>query len=501
MSSSPVPAAVTAASTVGLVRVLGRAQQYEWGKVGAASAVGQLLAAGAESESESASAAAPGGQINNEPFALDPSAHYAELWLGTHPSGPSAVRLADGSTAPLADYLGSSLPFLFKVLSVGAALSVQAHPDAALAAKLHSSRPSVYRDPHHKPELACAITKFEAMCAFRPLREVARHAEDFPELMAIIGPELAQRLRAQAESTASAGRPANIDQPNSAEQKALLREIFAAVMEPPAELLQQQLAAMLDRLQREGVTASVPSECADGGGAGAAAGESASSSASESASAPSSSPSSATSLPVGPLILRLASQYPGDVGLFAPLLLNCFSLPVGASLFLGPNEPHAYLSGDCVECMACSDNVVRAGLTPKLRDTKVLIDMLSYESRSVRDTIMRPVHIAPAVIEFAPPKEFAEFRLLRAEIGDGKAARAAELAALTGPALLLVFDGRGRAETQTQTHTRTAGGATQAHSQPLRRGDVFLVPAGAAVRLEADDKSTLLAFLCAANHQ
>ncbi|CAJ0750428.1 1406_t:CDS:2, partial [Entrophospora sp. SA101] len=30
-------------------------------------------------------------------------------------------------------------------------------------------------------------------------------------------------------------------------------------------------------------------------------------------------------------------------------------------IFLGANEPHAYLSG---ECMAASDNVVRAGLTP-----------------------------------------------------------------------------------------------------------------------------------------
>ena len=48
-------------------------------------------------------------------------------------------------------------------------------------------------------------------------------------------------------------------------------------------------------------------------------------------------------------------------------------------MFLGPNVPHAYLSGDCVECMACSDNVVRAGLTPKLIDVEVLCSMLEYK--------------------------------------------------------------------------------------------------------------------------
>jgi mannose-6-phosphate isomerase len=46
---------------------------------------------------------------------------------------------------------------------------------------------------------------------------------------------------------------------------------------------------------------------------------------------------------------------------------------------MAANEPHAYLSGDCVEVMATSDNVVRAGLTPKFRDVQVLCDMLTYK--------------------------------------------------------------------------------------------------------------------------
>ena len=64
---------------------------------------------------------------------VDPDTPYAELWLGTHPSGPTTLR--DGMT--LEHYVGGQLPFLFKVLSAGKALSIQAHPCKELAKELH----------------------------------------------------------------------------------------------------------------------------------------------------------------------------------------------------------------------------------------------------------------------------------------------------------------------------------------------------------------------------
>ena len=96
---------------------------------------------------------------------------------------------------------------------------------------------------------------------------------------------------------------------------------------------------------------------------------------------------------------RLWYDFPGDVGCFVIYFLNLIQLKPGEAMFLGPNLPHAYLSGiyrndsmffsnklrlvflsgDCIECMACSDNVVRAGLTPKLIDVPTLCDMLIYE--------------------------------------------------------------------------------------------------------------------------
>ncbi len=46
---------------------------------------------------------------------------------------------------------------------------------------------------------------------------------------------------------------------------------------------------------------------------------------------------------------------------------------------MSANEPHAYLAGELVECMAASDNVIRAGLTPKFKHTDALCDSLTYE--------------------------------------------------------------------------------------------------------------------------
>ena len=47
----------------------------------------------------------------------------------------------------------------------------------------------------------------------------------------------------------------------------------------------------------------------------------------------------------GELLLRLNSQFPGDVGCFCIYFLNHIVLQPGEAMFLGPNLPHAYLAG------------------------------------------------------------------------------------------------------------------------------------------------------------
>ena len=64
----------------------------------------------------------------------------------------------DGTS--LEQAVGGQLPFMFKVLSAGKALSIQAHPCKLLARDLHRDNPKEYADDNHKPELAVALTPF-----------------------------------------------------------------------------------------------------------------------------------------------------------------------------------------------------------------------------------------------------------------------------------------------------------------------------------------------------
>ena len=85
----------------------------------------------------------------------------AEWWLGTHPNGPASFE--DGTE--LRSVTGD-LPYLLKVLAAAEPLSLQAHPTADQAVDGH--RRGVYPDANAKPELLCALTRFEALCGMRP---------------------------------------------------------------------------------------------------------------------------------------------------------------------------------------------------------------------------------------------------------------------------------------------------------------------------------------------
>lgn len=85
--------------------------------------------------------------------------------------------------------------------------------------------------------------------------------------------------------------------------------------------------------------------------------------------------------------LRLWKHFPEDRGCFSAFFLNVLDLQPGEALFQPANEPHAYLEGVAVECMANSNNVVRAGCTGKFIDREVLLSMLAY--REDPPTILR----------------------------------------------------------------------------------------------------------------
>jgi len=59
----------------------------------------------------------------------------------------------------------------------------------------------------------------------------------------------------------------------------------------------------------------------------------------------------------------------------------------GEWFLITPDVPHAYLSGELMECMINSDNVVRGGLTPKIKDVETLLSILPYNDMQTRQLL------------------------------------------------------------------------------------------------------------------
>ena len=92
--------------------------------------------------------------------------------------------------------------------------------------------------------------------------------------------------------------------------------------------------------------------------------------------------------PVFKWLMKLAEDYPADIGVLSPILLNLICLEPGQAIFLDAGELHAYLEGLGIELMANSDNVLRGGLTPKHVDAPELLRVLKFEDRDV--SLLKP---------------------------------------------------------------------------------------------------------------
>jgi mannose-6-phosphate isomerase len=157
----------------------------------------------------------------------------------------------------------------------------------------------------------------------------------------------------------------------------------------------------------------------------------------------------------------LATRHPGDMGVIVAMLLNEVRLLPGQALYVPPRRPHAYLSGTGIELMAGSDNVLRAGLTPKHVDVPELLSVTSFDP-SPADVIEPERHPGEEVYVTPAP----EFRLSRLDAAQRPVLPAA------GPQLLLCADG--------EVHLRR-----DAEELDLRRGNaVFVEHQGGPIQVE-----------------
>ncbi|WOH07639.1 hypothetical protein DCAR_0727072 [Daucus carota subsp. sativus] len=383
-------------------------QNYDWGRVGYESAVARLY-------------------CKNSGVEIDENKCYAELWMGTHASGPSFVVGENGEESlkswiennpgvlgdKVFDKWNTNLPFLFKVLSIAKALSIQAHPDKKLAELLHRTQPDMYKDDNHKPEMVLAITDFEALCGFTDLEELQDILRDFREVSEVVG-------------TAYTDQVLNCTEKDEVNKKASLQALFTKLMSTSKEVISGVLAKLINRLNLESKARELTSKEA--------------------------------------LVLRLQKQYPDDIGIIAALLFNYIKLKPGEALYLGANEPHAYIFGECIECMATSDNVVRAGLTPKKRDTEILCSMLTYKQGSPE--ILPGVNINSSIKRYTPPLD--EFEIDHCVLKDENSV---VFPAVPSPSIFLVTAGNGTMKSEAE--------------EIVSEGDVLFAPANTRISVTA----------------
>ncbi|KAF8196857.1 mannos-6-phosphate isomerase [Mycena galopus ATCC 62051] len=398
-----------------IFKIVPTTQKYDWGKIGTNSKVAQFASA----------SKIPG-------FTLEESAPYAELWMGTHPKSPSRVLESNAILSehlaahpeligkPVADRFDASngnLPFLFKVLAIEKALSIQTHPDKATAEILFAQQPDIYKDANHKPEMALALTPFSALCGFLPLPTIATYLRTTPELTALIPATIVTEFVTIAGSS----------NPTGPAEKVALKNLFAAVMTAEEALVKSQLDILVARYKAGG--AKVEGESQD----------------------------------IVDLVLRLDSQFPGDIGIFCSFLLNYVHLKPGQAIFLGAGEPHAYISGDIMECMANSDNVIRAGLTPKLRDIPNLVSGLTYEAALPSKHVVFPTPFRTALSSTLYDPPIPEFSVVQVSVGAGAKETHPTVA---GPSIAIATEGAGSV-----SWTGDSSGLN------ISQGDVFFIGA------------------------
>ncbi|KAJ5158690.1 uncharacterized protein N7500_008341 [Penicillium coprophilum] len=324
---------------------------------------------------------------------LDASETYSEMWMGTYPSVPSRIR----STGELLsehlknnpDLIGQSLcksrygpdiPFLPKVLSFAKALPLQIHPDKALAERLHAKDPEKFGDSNHKPEIAIALSRFESFVGFKPLHEIAELIRLKP---------LEQFIPTHEKFDEEA-----------------LRQLCKTLLRLPPDTVSETITKLQDTpLSEFGNNENVPS-----------------------------------------LLDRLSKQYSkfDNGNLVAALLMNYMVLEPGEAICVPADGIHAYLSGDIIECMARSDNVLNTGFCPRADrdDVELFAEALTFKPHSPQDSLLpskkSSIGQKGRSVEYAPP--ISEFNVLGVILSSTQSEKHRVLGS---PSILVVIQGPG----------------------------------------------------------
>lgn len=286
--------------------------------------------------------------------------------MGAHPNGCSNVETEDGLIS-LSEFISSDmtstlsedtaqkygeLPFLFKVLAAERPLSIQVHPnrqDAEIGYEQEEKRGTPisalcrnYKDSNHKPELIYALTPFKAMNGFRCLDEIST-------MLSIIDSVIVNDILKKSSKQT---------------EPAFIKSVFIGLLSLESEDRIAAIASLTSYARAH------------------------------------------STLPPFDLIKNLVAEYPDDIGVFSPLLLNVIDLEPGEVMYLDARTPHAYVRGTGLEIMANSDNVLRAGLTEKHIDIEELVKCTDFVSKNLNTLTLQPISKSGERIYPTPALDF-----------------------------------------------------------------------------------------------
>lgn len=356
---------------------------------------------------------------------------FAEYWMGAHPLAPSELITDQGPqslysvikeypnevlSATVYNRFGE-LPYLFKVQDVKDILSIQVHPSKSEAEKGFDREEAEgipinapyrnYKDRNHKPELLVALSEFWLLHGFRQNAEIEKILGETPEFNVLL-PYF---------------------------KKEGLKALYQFVM----EMEQPEINALLINLVKREIRRKNDGELTK-------------------------------ELP-GWWIAKLFApkEEIGDIdrAVFSIYFFNIVKVNPGESVFQGAGVPHAYLEGQTIELMANSDNVLRAGLTPKHIDVPELMKHTIFES------------IVPEVMQGNPlltgekvyPCPVRDFGIAQIELSSSVA-----YSSITKSLEIIIA---------------TEGGAFINNSLVLKRGEAVVIFAGESYTIQASGHCTL----------
>ncbi|AKV55573.1 mannose-6-phosphate isomerase [Bifidobacterium actinocoloniiforme DSM 22766] len=300
----------------------------------------------------------------------------AEMWFSGHPQSPSTLRLPDGGGLPLTQAIqrdpqgmvgqedsedfGPVLPYLFKVISARIPLSLQVHPldfearagfNRENAAGVPLSAPErSFKDTLAKNEMVVALEPFTASVGFAPISTQLQilRVVDHPVAQRMVDALVTHRFRrgttpagfAQADAMMPVS---SLAWPDS--RRRVFRAFYTAVSAQAGDA-GELTPALLDADRR------IHSRKAHDAIVNA---------------------------------LQAAQAFPGDPSVLALLMMNAVCLDEGESVYIPAGTPHAYIHGAAAEIMTNSDNVLRAGMTPKHKDLANLLHSLDCQPASPID--------------------------------------------------------------------------------------------------------------------